>query len=138
MSTCWYLPNRKKSVMTTSQADADWYNMCESALYLSTGHSYKKWDNLKLVFAYNMCEDLCKYIAMNQFEDTQFGWGEPSIIYKELKEIAFFFVLLKEAQRERERYLSGYLSRWSDSNEKLYNLLPVKKYRGKYIWEQVD
>lgn len=138
MSTCWYLPNRTKSVMTTPQTDADWYNMCESALYLSTGYSYKKWDDLKLVFAYNRCEDLCKYIAINQFEDIQFGWGKPSIIYKELKEIAFFFVLLKEAQGERERYLSGYLSRWSNSNEKLYNLMPVKKYRGKYIWEQVD
>ena len=120
--------------MKTASVDADWYNMCEAALGFYSGSDKDKWDKLKLVLAYTISENLCKYVAMSQYENVSFSWGTNSVKYEKKEDTKFFYDLLNEAALERGRYLKNYVCRWSDINEKLYNLIPVKRQRGKYIW----
>ena len=130
----WYIPKKKLKQIQTSEADADWYNMCSEVFWYEEISDAEKWDKLKLVLAYTMNKVLCEYVAINEFENTPYGWSKPLKTSAEDKE--FVDNLLKEAQAERNRYLNHYVCGWSDLNEKFYKTKVANRIRNKYILEK--
>lgn len=122
----WLLPGKKSAIGYTDKAVSDFFNIvCPYA---------DSMNDLKMIMSFNNEEDMVKVIAILDFAGLTpkhyfiKGKNEPT------EEGALWYRnYYNQVKFEKDRHDRGYVSWWSDNNDRLFNMKVVGKDRKGYI-----